>query len=130
MLKRFSRRTALIEKVAEEKGITDPDRKAELGAETREKKGQASELGIAAQGMERAPDRQGTDRSWRRFTVASVLYARPERGEANGGRSRHRAQFRARGGGAGTQARHRSPETRPRGGHGRGRDTARWSSAR
>src|SRR5580704_17666895 len=39
VLKRFSRRTALIEKVAEEKGITDPDRKAELGAETREKKG-------------------------------------------------------------------------------------------
>ena len=41
VLKRFSRRTALIEKVAEEKGITDPDRKAELGAETREKKGTA-----------------------------------------------------------------------------------------
>jgi conjugative relaxase-like TrwC/TraI family protein len=39
VLKRFSRRTALIEKVAEEKGITDADRKAELGAETREKKG-------------------------------------------------------------------------------------------
>src|SRR6202161_1563337 len=39
VLKRFSRRTALIEKVAEEKGITDPGRKAELGAETREKKG-------------------------------------------------------------------------------------------
>lgn len=38
VLKRFSRRTALIEKVAEEKGITNPDRKAELGAETREKK--------------------------------------------------------------------------------------------
>ena len=38
VLKRFSRRTALIEKVAEEKGITDPNRKAELGAETREKK--------------------------------------------------------------------------------------------
>jgi conjugative relaxase-like TrwC/TraI family protein len=38
VLKRFSRRTALIEKLAEEKGITDPDRKAELGAETREKK--------------------------------------------------------------------------------------------
>src|SRR3984893_49089 len=32
VLKRFSRRTALIEKIAEEKGITDPDRKAELGA--------------------------------------------------------------------------------------------------
>ncbi|MBX9580288.1 MAG: relaxase domain-containing protein [Gemmataceae bacterium] len=38
VLKRFSRRTALIEKLADEKGITDPDRKAELGAETREKK--------------------------------------------------------------------------------------------
>src|SRR5580704_851172 len=40
VLKRFSRRTAQIEKVAEEKGITDPKRKAELGAETREKKGE------------------------------------------------------------------------------------------
>src|SRR5262249_804317 len=39
VLKRFSRRTALIEKVAQEKGITDPGRKDELGAETREKKG-------------------------------------------------------------------------------------------
>lgn len=41
VLKRFSRRTALIEKVAQEKGITDPNRKAELGAETRERKGSA-----------------------------------------------------------------------------------------
>jgi conjugative relaxase-like TrwC/TraI family protein len=41
VLKRFSRRTVLIEKVAGERGITDPDRKAELGAETREKKGKA-----------------------------------------------------------------------------------------
>ncbi len=38
ILKRFSRRTSLIEKVAAAKGITDPDRKAGLGAETREKK--------------------------------------------------------------------------------------------
>jgi conjugative relaxase-like TrwC/TraI family protein len=38
VLGRFSRRTAVIDKVAEEKGITNPDRKAELGAETREKK--------------------------------------------------------------------------------------------
>src|ERR1700678_2669657 len=38
VLGRFSRRTAIIEKVAEERGITDPDRKAELGTETREKK--------------------------------------------------------------------------------------------
>ena len=41
VLKRFSRRTALIEKMAAEKGITDPNRKAELGAETREKKSKA-----------------------------------------------------------------------------------------
>src|SRR6202050_4547655 len=41
ILKRFSRRTTLIEKVAKELGITDPKRKAELGAETREKKGPA-----------------------------------------------------------------------------------------
>src|SRR3984957_18201484 len=41
VLKRFSRRTALIEKVAKEKGILDPKRKAELGAETRERKGAA-----------------------------------------------------------------------------------------
>lgn len=43
ILGRFSRRTALIEKMAEEKGITNPDRKAELGLETRETK--ASGLG-------------------------------------------------------------------------------------
>ena len=55
VLKRFSRRTALIEKVAEEKGITDPDRKAELGAETREKKGKALKLGELTQGMGRTP---------------------------------------------------------------------------
>src|SRR4029077_9011009 len=41
VLKRFSRRTALIEKLARELGISDPDRKGELGAETREKKGSA-----------------------------------------------------------------------------------------
>src|SRR3984893_4561194 len=39
ILKRFSRRTTLIEKLAAKLGITDPDRKGELGAETREKKG-------------------------------------------------------------------------------------------
>ncbi|MBX9581873.1 MAG: relaxase domain-containing protein [Gemmataceae bacterium] len=37
-VRRFSRRTAEIERVAAERGITDPDRKAELGALTREKK--------------------------------------------------------------------------------------------
>jgi conjugative relaxase-like TrwC/TraI family protein len=37
-LKRFSRRTSIIEKEAARRGIVDPDRKAELGATTREKK--------------------------------------------------------------------------------------------
>src|SRR5579863_4982342 len=41
LLKRFSRRTELIEKVAEERGITDAAEKAELGAETREGKQKA-----------------------------------------------------------------------------------------
>lgn len=39
VLGRFSRRTALIEKLAEELGISNPDRKGELGASSREKKG-------------------------------------------------------------------------------------------
>lgn len=38
VVRRFSRRTEQIEQAAEELGITDPDRKAELGATTREKK--------------------------------------------------------------------------------------------
>lgn len=38
LLRRFSRRTVEIERVAAEQGITDPKRKAELGQETREKK--------------------------------------------------------------------------------------------
>lgn len=38
MLRQFSRRTELIERMAHELGITDPDMKAELGATTREKK--------------------------------------------------------------------------------------------
>jgi conjugative relaxase-like TrwC/TraI family protein len=41
VIKRFSRRTAQIEKLAETLGITDPERKAELGAESREQKGKA-----------------------------------------------------------------------------------------
>jgi conjugative relaxase-like TrwC/TraI family protein len=46
LLKRFSRRTELIEKVAKERGITDAAEKAELGAETREAK--AKQLGWKA----------------------------------------------------------------------------------
>ena len=38
VIQKFSRRTEEIERVAAERGITDPRRKAELGAETREKK--------------------------------------------------------------------------------------------
>ncbi|MEZ6140789.1 MAG: MobF family relaxase [Zavarzinella sp.] len=38
VLKKFSRRTAQIEEKAREAGITDPERKAELGAQTREAK--------------------------------------------------------------------------------------------
>jgi conjugative relaxase-like TrwC/TraI family protein len=45
VLKRFSRRTAVIERMAEELGITDPRRKDGLGAETREKKGKPLGLG-------------------------------------------------------------------------------------
>lgn len=37
-VKRFSRRTARIEKEAKDKGISDPDAKGELGAKTRERK--------------------------------------------------------------------------------------------
>jgi conjugative relaxase-like TrwC/TraI family protein len=46
LLKRFSRRTELIDKVADERGITDAAEKAELGAETRE--GKQKELGWKA----------------------------------------------------------------------------------
>lgn len=37
-IEKFSRRTALIEEAAREKGVTDPEAKGELGAKTREKK--------------------------------------------------------------------------------------------
>lgn len=37
-IEKFSRRTALIEEMAREKGVTDPQAKGELGAKTREKK--------------------------------------------------------------------------------------------
>jgi conjugative relaxase-like TrwC/TraI family protein len=80
VLKRFSRRTALIEKLADEKGITDPDRKAELGAETREKKGNS--LGMDE--LRKAWDARLTDKE--RQTLAAVhrretKQARPEPGE-------------------------------------------------
>jgi conjugative relaxase-like TrwC/TraI family protein len=80
VLGRFSRRTALIEKVAEEMGITDPKRKEKLGAETREKKGAA--LGWDA--LRKEWNKRLTDAE--QHVLASVHrrethYARPERGE-------------------------------------------------
>jgi hypothetical protein len=44
MLKRFSRRTALIEKLVGERGITDPTLKSRIGPKTRERKGTARGL--------------------------------------------------------------------------------------
>ena len=80
VLKRFSRRTALIEKVAEEKGITDPDRKAELGAETRERK----ESALSWEALRKEWNARLSDKE--RKVLAAVhrrerAYARPERGE-------------------------------------------------
>jgi conjugative relaxase-like TrwC/TraI family protein len=80
VLKRFSRRTALIEQVAAEWGITDPDRKGELGAETREKKGSA----LAWDNIRKEWDARLTGKE--RDTLAAVhrretAYTRPVRGE-------------------------------------------------
>ena len=47
VLKRFSRRTTLIEKVAAERGITDPDRKAELGRRNPRKEREGPQAGTA-----------------------------------------------------------------------------------
>jgi conjugative relaxase-like TrwC/TraI family protein len=44
VLKRFSRRTEMIEMVARERGITDPTLKARIGPKTRERKGTARGL--------------------------------------------------------------------------------------
>jgi conjugative relaxase-like TrwC/TraI family protein len=80
VLKRFSRRTALIEKVAEERGIVDPDRKAELGAETREKKGKS----LSWESLRKEWNDRLTDRE--RESLAAVhrrerVAAKPERDE-------------------------------------------------
>src|SRR5665213_212559 len=80
VLKRFSRRTALIEKLAGELGITDPKRKDGLGAETREKKGKPLGLGaLRKEWNARLSDKE-------RDELAAVhsrehVAARPERNE-------------------------------------------------
>ncbi len=80
VLKRFSRRTAAIEKVAAEKGITDPKRKDGLGAETREKKGKPlSWDALRKEWMKRLSDeeREGLAEVHRRERV----FLKPEYGE-------------------------------------------------
>jgi len=81
VLGRFSRRTALIEKVAAERGITDPKRKDELGAETREKKVSA----LSWESLRKEWNARLTSRE--RSVLAAVhrrenVAARPEHGEA------------------------------------------------
>ena len=88
VLKRFSRRTTLIEKVAEERGIVDPDRKAELGAETREIKGKSLKHRKPAQRMERPNVRARTENR-RRCTSPGDSGIQAGAGPRAGGRPRH-----------------------------------------
>jgi conjugative relaxase-like TrwC/TraI family protein len=81
ILKRYSRRTELIERVAEEKGITSPDRKAELGAETRETKDKELSLPQLREAWDNrlAPqERHLLDGVYAR----AAHHERPQRGEA------------------------------------------------
>jgi conjugative relaxase-like TrwC/TraI family protein len=79
-IKRFSRRTEEIEKVAAERGITDPKRKGELGAETREKKSQE----MSWNQLRKEWDSRLTDSERQALTTAarrSAPFARAEGGE-------------------------------------------------
>jgi conjugative relaxase-like TrwC/TraI family protein len=81
VLGRFSRRTAQIEERAAELGITNPDRKAELGAETREHKNNeltTEELRRDWEGRITATERHSLEGVYSRATP----YARPERVES------------------------------------------------
>src|SRR5665213_484296 len=80
VLGRFSRRTALIEKVAKELGITDPDRKGELGAETRDRKNNK----MSWEQLRQVWDKRLTIQERHVLEGTSshaTSYARPERGE-------------------------------------------------
>src|SRR5262249_50843135 len=79
-IRKYSRRTDVIEREAAERGITDPDRKAELGAKTREKKDHAlgwDELRQEWESRLTDGERQAEAEVHRR----EVPYARPMRGE-------------------------------------------------
>jgi len=80
VLKRFSRRTTLIEKVAEERGITDPKQKDGIGAETREKKSKTLSWETLRKEWDKRlsdTEREGLARIHRRERV----FVRPEHGE-------------------------------------------------
>jgi len=79
-IQRFSRRTEEIERLAAELGITNPDRKAELGAQTRERKNHElswNELQQAWDSRLTHPERQALDETQRR----EAPHARPIQGE-------------------------------------------------
>ena len=79
-IQRFSRRTEVIENKAKELGITDPKKKSELGAETRERKNQelsVTDLRKIWDSQLTDPERQALACTHRR----EVPYARPVRGE-------------------------------------------------
>ena len=80
VIKRFSRRTDIIEAEAEKRGITDPKLKDGLGAETREKKSPALSLNQ----LRKAWDSQLTDKEKQAIAGThrrEVRYARPAKGE-------------------------------------------------
>jgi len=79
-IQRFSRRTGEIEKVAAERGITDPDRKAELGAQTRERKNHE----LTWNQLRQEWDQRLTDQERRALAATyrrETPYARPIHGE-------------------------------------------------
>ncbi|HZZ78907.1 MAG TPA: MobF family relaxase [Gemmataceae bacterium] len=81
ILGRYSRRTALIEKVAQQKGIVDPKRKDELGAETRESK----VLALSYESLRKEWKGRLSDKEKKLIDAAYLReekQARPERGEA------------------------------------------------
>jgi conjugative relaxase-like TrwC/TraI family protein len=71
-IKRFSRRTDEIEKIAAELGITDPNKKAELGAQTRQKKAHELKWCELRQEWDKRltePERQALQETYRRESV-------------------------------------------------------------
>jgi len=75
LLDKYSRRSAKIEDMAREKGITDRHEKSELGARTREKKGEPRSLdALRAEWAGRLTEPERT-------TLTSVLGGRPPRRE-------------------------------------------------